>query len=87
MCADPINTTDLDGVWCVFGHSEDGSCRGSGVVKKLANTKIGTTLRGKKDGCSLKGAKNFVGRNWRTWSYLGIAAAHLVSFAVCIGAT
>ena len=33
-CADPVNQFDLNGLWCVLGKNKDGSCRGSGLVKK-----------------------------------------------------
>lgn len=33
-CADPVNQSDLNGLWCALGKNEDGSCRGSGIVKK-----------------------------------------------------
>ena len=33
-CADPTNQFDLAGLWCAFGKNKDGSCRGSGMVKK-----------------------------------------------------
>ncbi|MGY0460971.1 ricin-type beta-trefoil lectin domain protein [Kitasatospora sp. cg17-2] len=35
---DPLGQYDLDGRWCVLGKNKNGSCRGSGVVQKAAQT-------------------------------------------------
>lgn len=32
---DPINNSDLNGMWCMLGTNPNGSCRGSGVVKAV----------------------------------------------------
>ncbi|MGH9269218.1 MAG: hypothetical protein ACRD0D_13720 [Acidimicrobiales bacterium] len=78
---DPINNFDLDGEFCITGKNKNGSCRGSGTVKKAA----------KKAGRAAKATGRWVNEN--RWKIAGFAVSGVciagsggAGTAACIGA-